>query len=174
MSDASRSPAEGRRGLADGGQRPGARRARCLALAALRIALGALFVFSGSTKLRDPELFGFALKALRLPAGDRLLVATAFAVPWWEVVAGAFLLFGLWVRAAAALVFVLLFVFTASIVMLMVRGLAVDCPCFGAFQLMCSGPLGVCHLVRNCLLLVVAAMVIVGTFPRQRPPEVLS
>lgn len=134
------------------GRARSAGRARRFVGAAACAAFGGLFVFSGATKLRDPQLFAFALKSLDLGLGEDALIAASFGVPWWEIVAGTLLAVGVWRRAAATLIVGLLTAFTAVIAASMARRLAVDCPCFGAFELVCTGPLGGCHLVRNVAL----------------------
>lgn len=117
--------------------------------AACRIVLGALFVFSGWTKIGDPLLLAYAIRAFELGWSDESVVRAAFVVPWTEVFAGASLLLGIRPKSGAIVAIFLLATFIFGIIALRVRGLDVDCPCFGPFRLFCAGPLGTCHVIRN-------------------------
>ena len=37
--------------------------------------------------------------------------------------------------------------------------MSVDCGCFGGFQFACTGPLGICNIVQNSVLLVASLVV---------------
>lgn len=83
--------------------------------------------------------------AIGLPAIEGA-VAAGLLLPWTAGVAGA----------GAAL---LLAAFTAAIVRLLARGEHPNCSCFGAAS---SAPIGPATLVRNGLLLALAALVVLG------------
>ncbi len=137
----------------------------------LRLALGALFLFSGINKLRDPGMFAFSVNAFKLGLPEPATVLLAFAFPWIEVVAGACLVLGCWTRSAAFVVAVLMIGFIGGIISLQVRQMDVECPCFGKFEVMCTGPMGTCHIIRNAILAAVAATVMVigsGAFALRR------
>ncbi|MEV4220969.1 MauE/DoxX family redox-associated membrane protein [Nonomuraea sp. NPDC049725] len=118
------------------------------ALLSCQVLIGAVFAVAALTKLRDPAAFAASVAALRLvPKGVASLVAGAVAVAEASVAALMFL-----PRAGFALAAALLLGFCAVIVKS--RRSRVECRCFGA----ASGPLGPAHLVRNGLLLAVAAL----------------
>ena len=137
---------------------------RMLALP-VRLALGGLMAFSGWLKLGlhtklglqevvplkslTPQDFVFAIKGFQLGLPDGVMIFLAFAIAWLELLAGVLLIVGWRARGAALVVAGLMVVFMGGIGSLMVRGLDVNCPCFGAIKLFCSGPMGACHLVRN-------------------------
>jgi uncharacterized membrane protein YphA (DoxX/SURF4 family) len=54
----------------------------------------------------------------------------ALVMPWLELLAGLALILGIWTRASAVLVGVLLLVFVAAISLNLARGNAIDCGCF--------------------------------------------
>ena len=122
----------------------------------LRILLAAVFVWSGLSKLIDPIFFFIALDAFGLPLPVGLLRYLTFFIPWVEVSAGSLLVLGVWIRPAAWVLASLLIAFSLAIVSLRLRGLDVNCPCFGSSDLICRGPLGNCHLIRNASLLALA------------------
>lgn len=128
--------------------------------AACRIVLGAILLFSAWTKLSDPLLFAYALRGFHLGWSDDAIVRAAFVIPWIEAVAGASLLVGLWPKSGAIIAIALFAIFVGAIASLRMRGLEVDCPCFGQFKLFCAGPLGACHIVRNVLFSAVGVAVL--------------
>lgn len=134
----------------------------------VRIALGGLLIFSGYMKLgiydfggylpdamggRLPVLspldFAFSIKGFKMGLPDGLVSILAYVVPWTELLAGVFIVIGLWTRGAALLAMAMLAAFTLGIISVIGRGLDVNCPCFGAIKLFCSGAIGPCHIVRN-------------------------
>lgn len=129
-----------------------------LALVA-RFALGGLLMFSGWVKLGiadfgflpilSPLDFAYSIKGFKMGLPDGLVEVMAFSIPWGEFGIGLLLLLGLWTRAAAALSCVMMVAFTAGIISVIARGLDVNCPCFGAIKLFCSGAIGPCHILRN-------------------------
>ena len=117
-----------------------------------RLLLAAILLLSGTMKLRDPALFAHALVSFRLGFSEAFVERSALLLPWLELTVGGALLLGWKARGAALLSLALMLAFAGGILSLMARGLDVDCPCFGQLKLICSGPLGVCHLVRNTVL----------------------
>ena len=103
---------------------------RAVALA-LRIALGAVFVYAAWTKLREPwELFAMSIDAYKvLPYWAVLMVART--LPWAEMLIGLALMAGHWLRVSAAAASLLLLVFFGLMVRAYVKGMQIDCGCFG-------------------------------------------
>jgi uncharacterized membrane protein YphA (DoxX/SURF4 family) len=103
---------------------------RAVALA-LRIALGAVFVYAAWTKLREPwELFAMSIDAYKvLPYWAVLVVART--LPWAEMLIGLALMAGRWLRLSAAAASLLLLVFFALMVRAYAKGMQIDCGCFG-------------------------------------------
>jgi uncharacterized membrane protein YphA (DoxX/SURF4 family) len=64
-----------------------------------------------------------------LPLG--LVRPVAAALPWVEVLLGAFLLTGAFVRFAGAATAALILMFIAGLTQAWIRGLPIDCGCFG-------------------------------------------
>lgn len=148
--------------------------AASVGLLALRVALGALFVFAAYVKLRDPQLFAFSVAAFKI-LPDSLAALATFAIPWTEAVAGVALVLGVWARATSVLLMALLGAFIAGIVSVLARGMNVHCGCFGKFEIPCTGPVGLCHVARNVVLFGLAGTVawagpgIAALLPDRRP-----
>ena len=98
---------------------------------ALRIALGAVFVYAAWTKLREPwELFAMSIDAYKvLPYWAVLVVART--LPWAEMLIGLALMAGRWLRLSAAAASLLLLVFFGLMVRAYAKGMQIDCGCFG-------------------------------------------
>lgn len=131
----------------------------------LRLALGGLFLFAAYNKLfveNGPSLFAASIKAFKVidpveqPDVFQLAV---FVTPWVEIVAGLALVLGLWTRAAAGVLAGLLIVFIGLITQVLVRGLPVDCGCFGKLSPFCPAKVSNCNIVQNVILLVMAGLI---------------
>jgi uncharacterized membrane protein YphA (DoxX/SURF4 family) len=95
-----------------------------------RFGLAAVWLTSGTLKAIDPDQTYVAVKAYDvLPKGGIEIVAAL--LPWVELALGVLLLIGAGVRVVAVLSLMLLAVFMAGVVQAWVRGLSIDCGCFG-------------------------------------------
>ncbi len=94
------------------------------------LAFGALFLWSGIAKIKDPISFAEAIRNYRL-IGDPFAVALAHFLPWLEVFAGAAVMWERLRQGAAALLTGMLVVFTLGILSAWLRGLDITCGCFG-------------------------------------------
>jgi len=96
----------------------------------LRIVFAALFIFSGGTKISMPEEFAVSISNYRLLPVE-LVNFFAIIIPWIEIIAGNLLLFGFFVKENSFILTFLLGVFTVMVLIAMLRGLNIDCGCFG-------------------------------------------
>jgi uncharacterized membrane protein YphA (DoxX/SURF4 family) len=96
---------------------------------ALRLLLGAVFVYASLDKIANP--LGFAKAVYQWQVGGPIASnLVAVTLPWIELVAGALLILGTWRREAAAVVATLLLVFLAAAVSVLARGIDVtNCGC---------------------------------------------
>jgi len=102
-------------------------------LLVFRVVLGGLFVYAGAVKVVDPLDFAQNIRNYRL-VGQSLAFIAALILPWLEIVAGVFLIAGIWKRGAALIISGLLVFFIVLTLVTMIRGLDVDCGCFGALS----------------------------------------
>ena len=98
-----------------------------------RLVLGGLFVYAGAVKVLDPLDFAQDIRNYRL-AGQSLSFIAAIVLPWAEILAGSFLIAGLWRRGAALVITGLLVFFIVLTAVTMARGLDIDCGCFGSLS----------------------------------------
>ena len=95
-----------------------------------RLGLAAVWLVSGLLKAVDPAQTYVAVRAYDvLPRS--LLSVVAGVLPWFELALGLLLLVGIGTRAVAVLSAALLLVFIAGVTQAWVRGLSIDCGCFG-------------------------------------------
>lgn len=101
-------------------------------LAAIRIAIGLIFLVSGFEKAVAPyQNFLYIIQAYQaLPAWQEVWVARLF--PWFELLLGLFLTLGLWVPRALLYALMTFAIFIIVVGQALLRGLPLDqCGCFG-------------------------------------------
>lgn len=113
------------------------------------IVVGVVFLVAGGSKIASGPEWPVQARGLGAPA------VTIPFVPWVEIVIGAALVVQIARRPAAIAALVVLVTFTALLVAQLARGHRPPCACFGAWS---AKPLGVGHVVRNVVLVVVAAL----------------
>jgi uncharacterized membrane protein YphA (DoxX/SURF4 family) len=97
----------------------------------VRLGLGGLFLWTGWQKLVEPGAFAASIANYRvLP--EALVGASAVGLPVLELVVGVALLLPTYARGAAVIVAALLGVFAVAMAQSKLRGIDVDCGCFGA------------------------------------------
>jgi uncharacterized membrane protein YphA (DoxX/SURF4 family) len=102
-------------------------------LLVFRLVLGGLFVYAGAVKALDPLDFAQSIRNYQL-TGQSLSFVAAVILPWVEILSGLALLSGVGKRGAALVITGLLALFIVLTLITMLRGLDVDCGCFGAIS----------------------------------------
>ncbi|MGB6429520.1 MAG: DoxX family protein [Candidatus Acidiferrales bacterium] len=128
-----------------------------------RLAMGAVFVYAAYTKLRNPwMLFAMSVDSYHM-LSESGVELVARALPWVELVLGAMLILGLWVRWAAAGVSALLVVLVYAIVRAYSMRLEINCGCFGTNE-----PLTKFTIVRDSGFLAASIVLTVLAFLAHR------
>ena len=117
----------------------------------LRVAIAVLFLFAAITKLIDPSLFAQQIANYQLTPWLATAVLSVF-LPALELCVGISLLLGRWESGALVWVAILLTIFSGALLSAIVRGLSIDCGCFGR-SIENTGTLW--PLIRNLVLLAV-------------------
>lgn len=95
------------------------------------LALAALFIYAGAAKLGDPLEFADTIAAFAiLPAA--LVTLLALALPIFELGCGLLLLVPRTMRIGALAVALISVVFFSALLSALLRGLVLDCGCFGS------------------------------------------
>lgn len=116
-----------------------------------RILLGGVFVYAGVLKGLDVEAFAGQVATYNiLPYHWNMVVAAI--LPFIELIVGLHLVFNRWTRASALVVGGLCGTFFLILASVLVRGMEIDCGCFGPQD--SSTPLQA--IIRNLLLLTMA------------------
>ncbi|HEY4814094.1 MAG TPA: MauE/DoxX family redox-associated membrane protein [Chthoniobacterales bacterium] len=115
----------------------------------LRILIAALFLFAAISKLFDPSSFAQQIANYQLTPWTGTAALAVF-LPALELCVGICLLFGRWESGALVWLAVLLVIFSGALLSAIVRGLSIDCGCFGR-SVENTGTLW--PLLRNLLLL---------------------
>ena len=96
----------------------------------VRLVLGGTFIFSGIYKIRDPQAFELIIRNYKI-LGDPFIALTAMTLPPLELIIGSCLLLRVIYKGAVFLSLLLLITFIASLASLIIRGIDIDCGCFG-------------------------------------------
>jgi uncharacterized membrane protein YphA (DoxX/SURF4 family) len=137
-------------------------RGRALDLAA-RLILAAVFLLAAYGKLRDPYAFAMSIYAYRLVPP---WAATTLAVlmPALEVLASLALVSRVLWRGGALILGTMLLVFVAALFQAILRGIDIECGCFGKG----SSPVSFWLIARNYGLLLLALFPLVAERARAR------
>lgn len=122
-------------------------------VAAASAVLGAVFLLSGILKVSAPQQWRAQ------SAGLGVARSAAAAIPFVEVLVGALLVTQVARRVVALVAAALLVGFTTLLVLRLVQGRRPPCACFGAWT---TKPIGWGNVVRNLVLLGIAAVVAVS------------
>jgi putative oxidoreductase len=118
---------------------------------ALRLLLGAVFVYAAYTKLRQSWLlFALSIDSYQL-LPEWAVFALARTLPWLELALGISLIAGIWLRQLSIVAAGILAVFFTVMVVSYFRGAGIDCGCFGVGE-----PLSARTLARDGVLLAAA------------------
>lgn len=96
----------------------------------LRIVIGAIFVYAGILKIKEPQSFADSIATFRLLPKE-LVAIFALTLPPFEIVTGTLLILGRYQRAAALGILLMTSLFAIALIQGMARGLEIDCGCFG-------------------------------------------
>lgn len=103
---------------------------RRIVLWILALALAGIFIYAAVLKIVEPAEFAQSIKNYRM-VPLALVNLMALILPWWEISAGAAILFPRWRKAAATILLGLGIVFAIAVLTAMIRGLDITCGCFG-------------------------------------------
>jgi uncharacterized membrane protein YphA (DoxX/SURF4 family) len=122
-----------------------------------RVVGGGALLVAGVMKLYgDPLAFALSTQSFKL-FPDAIIPPMAYFVPSLEIVLGVTLLLGVWGRQSALLAFGLFAAFTLALSSVLLRGLPVDCGCFG--DLFGGSNVSWLTILRNSIFLIATGSV---------------
>src|SRR5450432_3426383 len=104
---------------------------RLLVRRMLAVLAGAVFVYAGILKVRDPVQFASAINNYQMVPWS-VGVRFAFYLPWLEILCGLALIFHRLMAGALAITIGLMLVFVGATVWAKAHGIDVACGCFGS------------------------------------------
>jgi uncharacterized membrane protein YphA (DoxX/SURF4 family) len=134
------------------------------AVLVVRGVLGAIFVVAGASKVGHAAEFAQQIAAFRL-LPQAVIAPMALLLPFLEILLGGYLVIGLFTRIAAWSAALLLLVFDAAIASAVVRGMTLNCGCFGTHD---STVTSWAEVARD------AIFVLLAVFVALRPPGMLA
>lgn len=98
-------------------------------LLALRIIIGGIFIYASLDKLMNQEEFSKAIYNYKFlpPAFINIF---AIVIPYIELIAGLFLVLGIYKRGSSFLIAFLLIIFIIALTQAYAKGLDINCACF--------------------------------------------
>lgn len=112
-----------------------------------RLVLGFVFIYAGAEKISNPAEFSQSIYNYKLiPVFFVNIMAITF--PWIELASGLLLIFGISIKENSTIISSMLLIFIVAIGISLIRGLDIDCGCFGK-----GNPVGFRKIGENVLLL---------------------
>jgi len=130
----------------------------------VRVVLGAIFVVAGVSKVGHAAEFAQQIAAFRL-LPQPVIAPMALVLPFLEILLGGYLVIGLFTRVAAWIGALLLLVFDGAIASAVVRGMTLNCGCFGTHDTTVTTW---AEVARD------AVFVLLAVFVALRPPGMLA
>lgn len=132
----------------------------------VRVFLGAVWIWAAWSKLQSPRTFVQAVRAYDV-TWEWLSKAIGYGLPVLEFCLGVVLILGVATRLAAAVSAALFVVFLVGLVQAAVRGIQLDCGCFGGGGTTAAGQTTyTLDILRDIGLLVLAAYLVVWHMSR--------
>lgn len=146
---------------------------------ALRLVLGAFFVYASLDKIWSPAAFAKIVYQWQVvgPVPSNLV---AVSLPWVELLAGLLLLAGVWKRESALVIALMLVVFIVSAGSVIARGIDIEnCGCVSVAKAEAASSwppawtkgVGWFLVSRNLVLLGAALVLVTPPRPGSPPPE---
>jgi putative oxidoreductase len=123
---------------------------------ALRLLLGAVFIYAAYTKLRQSWLlFALSIDSYQM-LPEWAVYAVARTLPWFELTLGVLLVAGVWLRYLSVVATTILALFFTVMLVQYFRGAGIDCGCFGVGEALSAKT-----LLRDGALLAAALALVV-------------
>jgi len=113
----------------------------------IRVFLGGLFILSGLDKISNPQAFVASILNYKI-VGTSSATLIATILPFVEFLCGLSLIFGIYPRASALLIVIMLIGFTVLVASALFRGLDISCGCFT--QDVNASKIGYEKILENC------------------------
>jgi putative oxidoreductase len=96
-----------------------------------RVLLGGVLLVAGATKIANPGALAASIRSYELGLPEWFVSLSSHALPYLEVMLGLYLLAGLFTKVSAWTTNGLMILFLLALLQGALRGLEIDCGCFG-------------------------------------------
>ena len=96
-----------------------------------RLVLGGVFLAAGVTKAFDAGGFAASIRSYELGLPEWFVSLSAYGLPYLEILIGLYLIVGLFTKLSAWATNAMMIVFILALLQGALRGLEIDCGCFG-------------------------------------------
>ena len=121
-----------------------------------RVVLGVIFIYASLDKIAHPEQFARIIYNYKI-LPDFLINVFAITLPWVELIAGIFLILGIFTESASLLICFMLMIFVVAISINLYRGVDLNCGCFSTDP--AGKKEGANLLIKDFLLLFLGIMI---------------
>ena len=104
-----------------------------------RLLLGAIFIYAAISKIGSPQDFADSIAAYQILPFS-VINLLALGLPLFELTCGFSVLTGLFLRTGIFGILAMLALFIGALAIALLRGLSIDCGCFGAHSWLDSNP----------------------------------
>jgi uncharacterized membrane protein YphA (DoxX/SURF4 family) len=98
-----------------------------------RLVVGGVFIWAGLSKIFDPLDFAQNIANYKI-FSQSVSLFLALIIPWIEVICGLLVVLGIFRESASFILSCSLVVFLGLIIVTLIRGLDIDCGCFGSLS----------------------------------------
>jgi protein-disulfide isomerase/uncharacterized membrane protein YphA (DoxX/SURF4 family) len=135
--------------------------------------LGAVWLWAGFSKVGDPRAFTQTVRAYDATP-EWLSKAIGYGLPVLEICLGVVLVVGVMVRIAAAVSAVLVLVFLVGLIQAAIRGIKLECGCFGGGGVTDGATSYTLDILRDVGLLIIAVYLVLWAATRLGLDEFLA
>ncbi|WP_460604377.1 MauE/DoxX family redox-associated membrane protein [Jatrophihabitans fulvus] len=139
----------------------------------VRLALGVIWIWASLDKLSSPRTFVQAVRAYDATP-EWLSKGIGYGLPVVELSLGVLLVLGVATRVAAAVSGLLFLVFLIGLVQAAIRGIQIECGCFGGGGTTTGGTTYTLDILRDIGLIVLAAFLVVWPLTRLSLDEYIA
>lgn len=118
----------------------------------VRFFVGFVFIYAAVEKINDPRSFAFSIHNYKL-LPFFIINILAIILPWIELTAGMLLIIGTSVKESSFIISISLIIFIAAVSISLLRGLNINCGCFGTAG---GTKIGVWKILENLFLLLLS------------------
>jgi len=122
-----------------------------------KVFIGLIFVLSGIEKIADPAGFSDAIANYKLMP-NFIINFFAISIPWIELVCGILIIFNQNIKENAFIYLSLMSIFTIMVLIAVLRGLDIDCGCFGTQNVQA---VGITKIIENLALIFLGVYVFI-------------